>query len=152
MLLRAREKFSRPGPADRCIVLEADGLRLPFEDGTFDAVTVGFGVRNFVDLGAGLREIHRVLRPGGRAVILEFSRPTGPFVSRLYAFYLRRVLPRLGDGVGRRRGAYGYLARTISDFPDPALLAGRVRESGFAACEWTCLTAGIVAIHTAFKS
>jgi demethylmenaquinone methyltransferase/2-methoxy-6-polyprenyl-1,4-benzoquinol methylase len=152
MLLRAREKFSRPGPGDRCIVLEADGLRLPFEDGTFDAVTVGFGVRNFVDLGAGLREIHRVLRPGGRAVILEFSRPTGPFVSRLYAFYLRRVLPRLGDGVGRRRGAYGYLARTISDFPDPALLAGRVRESGFAACEWTCLTAGIVAIHTAFKS
>ena len=116
-----------------------------------DAVFIAFGVRNFVDLDRGLREVHRVLRCGGRLVVLEFSTPTQPFVAGLYRFYLRWLLPRIGDGISRRQGPYGYLARTIAEFPDQAHLAGRIRENGFAACGWKNLTGGIVAIHTAFK-
>jgi demethylmenaquinone methyltransferase/2-methoxy-6-polyprenyl-1,4-benzoquinol methylase len=151
MLVLARAKFARRRLRDRCIVLEADGLRLPFEGGTFDAVTVGFGVRNFANLVSGLQEAHRVLRPGGRLVILEFSRPAGRLVSRLYGFYLQRVLPRLGDGLGGGRGAYRYLARTIADFPEPTMLARQLRDTGFAACDWVRLAGGIVAIHTGRK-
>ena len=151
MLLLAATKFTHENLADRCSVLEADGLRLPFADGTFDGVTVGFGIRNFADLTAGLREIHRVLSRRGRLVVLEFSRPPGRWISRLYGLYLHRVLPRLGDGAGGGGGAYRYLARTIADFPDPAVLAGRIREAGFVTCDWTPLTGGIVAVHTGNK-
>jgi demethylmenaquinone methyltransferase/2-methoxy-6-polyprenyl-1,4-benzoquinol methylase len=148
MLLLAAAKFARNRMGERTILVEADGLCLPFESGTFDAVTVGFGVRNFADLGSGLGEIRRVLRPGGHLVALEFSRPTGRILSRLYGFYLHRVLPRIGECVGGGEGAYGYLANTIAGFPDPAALADRFRDAGFAACDWTHLTGGIVAIHT----
>ncbi len=150
MLARADSKFRRSANGNRCILLEADGLRLPFGNATFDAVTVAFGVRNFSDLQTGLAEIHRVLRPQGRLVVLEFSRPAGPILSRAYGFYLRRILPLLGNGA-TGGGAYTYLARTIADFPEPARLAGRIREAGFGACGWKCLTGGIVAVHTAHK-
>jgi demethylmenaquinone methyltransferase/2-methoxy-6-polyprenyl-1,4-benzoquinol methylase len=149
MLLRARSKFARERGGERCIALEADALCLPFDSGRFDAVTVAFGVRNLADLESGFREMHRVLRPGGRLVVLEFSRPTGPLLSRLYGFYLRRILPRVGDRISRGRGAYGYLARTIGDFPEAAVLALKIREAGFARCDWTSPTGGIVAIHSA---
>ena len=151
MLTLAGPKFVRGGVADRCVAVEGDALRLPFRDGSFDAVTVAFGVRNLVDMSAGLREILRVLTPGGRLVVLEFSRPSGPLLSRAYAFYLKTVVPRLGGGASGRRGAYVYLARTIGDFPEPDLLAGTIRESGFAAVGWQPLTGGIVCLHTAFK-
>jgi len=152
MLTLAERKFVRRGLSGRCVTLEADALRLPFADAAFDAVTIAFGIRNLACLDRGLGEILRVLRPGGRAVILEFSRPTGRLVSRLYGFYLQRVLPRIGDGPGRGGGAYGYLARTIADFPEAETLAGRVRDAGFAACEWSKKSAGIVAIHTGLKA
>ena len=151
MLRRALAKFARRPRADRCRVLEADGPRLPLPDGCMDAVFIAFGVRNFEDLDRGLREVHRVLRSGGRLVVLEFSTPTQPLLAGLYRFYLRWLLPRIGDGIARRQGPYGYLARTIAEFPDQARLAGRIRENGFAACGWKNLTGGIVAIHTAFK-
>jgi demethylmenaquinone methyltransferase/2-methoxy-6-polyprenyl-1,4-benzoquinol methylase len=136
----------------RAVVLQGDGLALPFADATFDGVTVSFGVRNFHDMDAGLREIFRVLRPGGRLVVLEFSAPTAPVIASLYRFYLKRVLPRLGDGVSGKSGPYGYLARTISEFDDPAALAGRMREAGFAGVGWTPITGGIVCLHTAMKA
>jgi len=152
MLTRADRKFRRRGLAGRSCVLEADALRLPFADGAFDAVTVAFGVRNLVDLDAGLREMARVLRPGGTLVVLEFSTPSGPVLSRLYRWYLHRWLPRFGDTVSGESGPYGYLARTIAGFPDPASLAGRIRDAGFAGCEWTTATGGIVALHRAMKA
>lgn len=152
MLELAGRKFRRKRLADRCSVLEADGLRLPFAAASFDAVTIAFGIRNLCDMNLGLREILRVLRPAGRMIVLEFSRPTAPVLSSVYRFYLRRVLPRLGDGVSSTPGPYGYLARTIAEFPDPPSLAGRIREAGFAACGWSVLSGGIVAIHTAHKS
>jgi demethylmenaquinone methyltransferase/2-methoxy-6-polyprenyl-1,4-benzoquinol methylase len=151
MLTLAADKFRRSGVDGRCVVLEGDALRLPFANRSFDAVTVAFGVRNFADMDAGFREIRRVLAPAGRLVVLEFSKPTAPLLKQLYNFYLGRVLPRLGDRVSGHSGPYGYLARTISEFPDPARLAGRIREAGFAACGWQTLSGGIVAIHTAFN-
>jgi demethylmenaquinone methyltransferase/2-methoxy-6-polyprenyl-1,4-benzoquinol methylase len=151
MLRLAGPKLERAGLAEAGLVLEADALRLPLADGSVDAVTVGFGVRNLGDLDAGLREMLRVLRPGGRLVVLEFSTPTAPGLAHLYRLYLRRLLPRLGDRASGRRGPYGYLARTIASWPDAPGLAGRIREAGFAAVGWKLLTGGIVALHTAFK-
>ena len=152
MLARAAPTFRRRGVSARCGLIEADALRLPFCDGCFDGVIVGFGVRNLVDIPAGFREMQRVLRPGGRLVVLEFSQPRVRPLSSLYRLYLKRLLPRLGDGVSGRRGPYGYLARTIREFPEPPVLAGQMRDAGFAAAGWTTLTGGIVAIHTALKS
>jgi demethylmenaquinone methyltransferase/2-methoxy-6-polyprenyl-1,4-benzoquinol methylase len=151
MLVRAQEKFERTRDGGRCLTLEADALRLPFAGESFDAITVAFGVRNLADLATGFHEMHRVLRPGGRLIVLEFSQPTGPVLSRLYGFYLRRILPHIGDGISRGRGAYGYLARTIGGFPEAKVLAARIREAGFSRCDWSCPTGGIVAIHTADK-
>lgn len=152
MLARAAPKFLRKGLSDRCATVEGDALRLPFADGSFDAVTVGFGVRNLADMRTGFSEILRVLAPRGRLVVLEFSRPSGPVLSRLYSFYLRSVVPRLGDGTSEGSGPYAYLARTIGEFPEPDLVAGMIREAGFAAVGWRALTGGIVCLHTALKA
>jgi demethylmenaquinone methyltransferase/2-methoxy-6-polyprenyl-1,4-benzoquinol methylase len=147
MLVRAGGKFERQSLSGRCLTIEADGLRLPFPDHSFDAVTIAFGIRNLESMDRGLAEIHRALRRGGRLVVLEFSQPSGPLLSRLYGFYLRRVMPRLGNGINGRGGAYGYLARTIADFPAPHELADRITAAGFTDCEWERLTGGIVAVH-----
>lgn len=152
MLARAERKFRRRAPAGRCVTVEGDGLRLPFPDATFDGVTVAFGVRNLADVDLGFREMLRVLRPGAALVVLEFSRPTAPVLSSLYRLYLDRVLPRVGDTVSGESGPYGYLARTIAGFPPPDILAGRIRDAGFAACEWRTRTGGIVALHRAFRA
>jgi demethylmenaquinone methyltransferase/2-methoxy-6-polyprenyl-1,4-benzoquinol methylase len=152
MLVAARAKFERHEHGARCRTLEGDALRLPFRAATFDAVTVGFGVRNFADLARGLREIERVLRPGGTLVVLEFSTPRARVLSGLYRFYLKHLLPRLGDALSRERGAYRYLAQSIAAFPEAEALAERIRASGFASCRWRLLCGGIVAIHTALKT
>jgi demethylmenaquinone methyltransferase/2-methoxy-6-polyprenyl-1,4-benzoquinol methylase len=152
MLLRAGSKFRRRAVEGRCIPLESDALRLPFASGCFDAVTVAFGVRNFADLSAGLREILRVLKPAGKLVVLEFSTPTAALLAPAYRFYLRRIVPRLGDRISGRGGPYRHLAESIAEFPEPPILAGRLREAGYAAAGWVTLTGGIVAIHTALKS
>ena len=151
MLLAAGPKFERRGFHERIERVEADGLNLPFPGASFDAVTVAFGVRNLQDMNRGFREMLRVLKPGGKLVVLEFSRPTAPILSGLYRFYLARVLPRIGDGVSGNDGPYRYLARTIADFPAAAELAGSIREAGFAACEWATMSGGVVAAHTAVK-
>jgi demethylmenaquinone methyltransferase/2-methoxy-6-polyprenyl-1,4-benzoquinol methylase len=151
MLLRASRKFDRLGLASRCVPLEADALRLPFTGGTFQAVTVAFGVRNLADMDAGFREMHRVLRPGGRLVVLEFSRPTGPVAARAYGLYLRHLLPRIGRRMSDDGAAYRYLATSIAGFPTPEHVADRIRAAGFADCSFTTRAAGVVAIHTAVR-
>ncbi len=130
----------------------ADAQDLPFPDSSFDVVTVAFGVRNLPDRGANFHEVHRVLRPGGRYVILEFSRPPfGPWRG-LYHFYLRTVIPTLGGALsGGDRESFQYLNDSILRFPDQPALAAELRAAGFSAIDWSDHTGGIVAIHTSIK-
>jgi len=128
----------------------ADGLRLPFADGSFDAVTIAFGFRNLEDRAAGLREIHRVLEPGGVLYLLEFSHPWA-VLAPFYFFYLRHLLPGIAGLVGAPREAYAYLGDSIRAFPNQPRLAALLRECGFAEVGWHDLTGGVVALHEARK-
>jgi demethylmenaquinone methyltransferase / 2-methoxy-6-polyprenyl-1,4-benzoquinol methylase len=125
----------------------ADALRLPYRDETFDGATVGFGVRNLAGLDAGLREMARVLRPGARLVVLEFTTPAWQPFRALYFFYFLRVLPLVGRLVSRHGSAYSYLPESVLGFPEPPELARRMEEAGFASVGWKRLTGGIVALH-----
>jgi len=145
MLDLAREKASRQGATG--VRFEwADALRLPYDDGRFDAVTVGFGVRNLSDLDAGLGELRRVLRPGGRLVILEITQPTKPPLSTFYSLWFDRVVPILGTLAGDPE-AYSYLPESVRSFPAPNGLAEKMDAAGLKGIRWTVLAGGIVAIH-----
>ncbi len=133
-------------------LVEADALNLSFSDASFDLVTIGFGLRNLADYGAGLRECQRVLRPGGRLAVLEFSVPTGAVFRRVYHLYLKRLVPAVGKALSRRKGAYRYLADTVQAFPDQEALGRLIEDSGFAPTRWVNLTGGIVALHLASKA
>jgi demethylmenaquinone methyltransferase / 2-methoxy-6-polyprenyl-1,4-benzoquinol methylase len=128
-----------------------DATRLPFADGSFDAVTVSFGLRNIVDPDAGLREMLRVTRPGGRLVVCEFSSPTWDPFRTVYVEYLMRALPAVARAVSSNPDAYVYLAESIRAWPDQEGLARRVERSGWSRCEWRNLSGGIVALHRARK-
>lgn len=127
--------------------VEGDALRLPFAERSFDAVSIAFGLRNLSSVEGGLKELWRVLKPGGRAAILEFSRPVVPGFRSLFQFYFRRVLPRIGGLISGSRGAYEYLPDSVSRFPDQKQLAAMMREVGFAEIEYQNLTGGIAALH-----
>ena len=141
MLARGRGKATRTRPVG------ADALALPFRDGRFDGAMVAFGVRNLADLDAGLKEAHRVLRPGARFVVLEFTTPRFAPLRALYQFYFRRVLPAIGRAVSKHRDAYSYLPESVNDFPDPDALAGRLARAGFSAVGYELLSGGICAVH-----
>ncbi|TXI36564.1 MAG: demethylmenaquinone methyltransferase [Mycobacterium sp.] len=141
-----RAGASRPVPK-----IAADATRLPFADGVFDAVTISFGLRNIVDHVAGLREMARVTRPGGRLVVCEFSTPTVPGFATLYKEYLMRALPRVATAVSSNPEAYVYLAESIRAWPDQPELAARIESAGWEQVRWRNLTGGIVALHAAVK-
>ena len=141
MLQQAQAKKARN-------LLVGDGLHLPFPGASFDAVTISWGLRNFADRLAGLREMRRVLRPGGRAYVLEFSHPAA-WLAPLYFWYLRRVMPLYAQFITPERGAYEYLGESIRAFPSQPELASLMREAGFASATWTNLTLGIAALHVA---
>ena len=125
----------------------ADALQLPYDGERFDAVTVGFGVRNLADLDRGLREMARVLKPGGRAVILEITQPTRPPLSFFYSLWFDRVVPLLG-AFSSEPEAYSYLPESVRSFPSPAGLAGKMDSAGFERIGYTVLAGGIIAIHS----
>jgi demethylmenaquinone methyltransferase/2-methoxy-6-polyprenyl-1,4-benzoquinol methylase len=127
----------------------ADALRLPFADGVFDAVTVSFGLRNMADTVAALTELRRVVRPGGRLVVCEFSSPVLRPFRFVYLNYLMRALPAIATRVSSNPEAYRYLAESIRAWPDQRTLAALVADAGWGDVEWTNLTGGIVALHRA---
>ena len=141
MLQRARAKKAQN-------LLVGDGLHLPFPAAAFDAVTIAWGLRNFADRLAGLREMRRVLRAGGRAYVLEFSHPP-PWLSPLYFWYMRDVMPKYAQFITPERGAYEYLGDSIRAFPRQPQLADMMLQAGFAASRYTNLSLGIVALHVA---
>ena len=128
-----------------------DGTRLPFADDTFDAVTISFGLRNIVDPDAGLRELRRVTRPGGRLVVCEFSSPTWAPFRTVYLEYLMKALPAGARAVSSSPDAYGYLAEAIRAWPDQTGLAGRLQEARWRDVRWRDLSGGIVALHHGTK-
>ncbi len=146
MLRRGATKSARVRPA------AADALRLPFEDAVFDGATVGFGVRNLMDLDRGLVEAARVLRPGARFVVLEFSTPRHQPMRAMYLGYFRHVLPLVGRLVSKHRSAYDWLPASVLAFPEPDELARRMEASGFETVRWRSLWGGIVAIHTGVRT
>ena len=126
-----------------------DGTRLPFADGTFDAVTISFGLRNIVDPAAGLREMRRVTRPGGRLVVCDFSHPVWAPLRRVYLEYLMKALPAVARAVSSSPDAYVYLAESIRAWPDQRGLAALLEEAGWRSPQWRDLSGGIVALHRA---
>lgn len=145
MLRLGRGKSARVAP------VTADALELPFPDRRFNGATVGFGVRNLMDLDRGLREAARVLKLGARLVVLEFTTPRWQPLRALYFFYFRRVLPLIGRLVSKHRTAYSYLPESVLAFPEPEALAERMREAGFAEVRWEGLLGGICAVHVGVR-
>jgi demethylmenaquinone methyltransferase/2-methoxy-6-polyprenyl-1,4-benzoquinol methylase len=145
MLARGRRKHARLAPVG------ADALALPFADRAFDGALVAFGVRNLVDLDAGLREAARVLKPGARFVVLELSTPRFAPLRALYLLYFQRLLPAVGRAVSKHRDAYSYLPESVREFPDPDALAARLAAAGFADVGYDRLTGGICAVHHATR-
>jgi demethylmenaquinone methyltransferase / 2-methoxy-6-polyprenyl-1,4-benzoquinol methylase len=143
MLRAGRAKL----PGRRILPGCADALNLPLPDASIDGAMVGFGIRNLSDVDAGLRELARVLRPGGRLVILEFTTPRRQPFRALYLWYFRQVLPRVGRVISGHDSAYSYLPASVLQFPEPPELAERLAAAGFSAARWQRLTGGIVAVH-----
>jgi demethylmenaquinone methyltransferase/2-methoxy-6-polyprenyl-1,4-benzoquinol methylase len=144
----SKDKASQNGNTPRWI--EADALRLPFPDQHFDLVTSAFGFRNLADYDAGLREIVRVLRPGGECGILDFSEPKGT-IGNLYRFYFKQVLPRVGTMLSGVRGPYAYLPNSVEHFPEPQEMLARMRQAGFREATWTPYTFGIAGLYRGRK-
>ena len=146
MLGLAREKSDRLGMSD--VEFEwADALDLPYRDRSFDAVTVGFGARNLADLPRGIAEMARVLRPGGRLVILEITQPRRPPLSYFYGLWFDRLVPALG-GLAGDSAAYSYLPQSVRSFPPPEGLAALMDAAGLRRIRWLLLAGGIIAIHS----
>lgn len=148
MLDLARKKAAGDFPSAR--FEWADALQLPYDAGRFDAVTVGFGIRNFADRDRGLLEMARVLRPGGRLVILEITQPRRPPLSTFYSLWFDRIVPRLGSLAGDPE-AYSYLPESVRSFPGPRELAEKMDSAGFTRIRWTILAGGIIAIHSGIR-
>lgn len=151
MLQVGRKKMLDRNVADKIVLQLADSENLPFEENKFDAVTVGFGVRNFEHLERGLEEIFRVLRPGGVAVILEFSRPRKFPFKQGYNFYFKFILPKIGRIVSSDKTAYTYLPESVEAFPDGEDFLRILRDVGFKQTQCKSLTFGISSIYTGIK-
>ncbi|MBI4574621.1 MAG: bifunctional demethylmenaquinone methyltransferase/2-methoxy-6-polyprenyl-1,4-benzoquinol methylase UbiE [candidate division NC10 bacterium] len=151
MIALAEAKVANARLTDRIRLHVAPAEALPFPDESFDAVTVAFGLRNLPDRQRGLREMRRVVRGGGRAVVLEFTTPPGRLFREVYLWYFHRLLPWIGRLVSGHPSAYSYLPASVADFPSPEGLAAWMRHAGFSEVYYRLMTGGIVAIHVGRK-
>lgn len=151
MLAQGRDRMINAGKLERSSFVQADAEALPFADDSFDCMTIGFGLRNVRDKPRALASMLRVLKPGGRLLVLEFSKPVNPVLSRLYDTYSFEVLPRMGQMVAGDAESYRYLAESIRMHPGQDELKGMMDSAGFERTQYYNLTGGIVAVHRGYK-
>jgi demethylmenaquinone methyltransferase / 2-methoxy-6-polyprenyl-1,4-benzoquinol methylase len=151
MLAVGRDRLLDLGFVGNADCLVADAERLPFDDNSFDCLTIGFGLRNVTDKAAALRSMHRVLKPGGQLLVLEFSTPVAPGLKPIYDAYSFNVLPLLGRFVAQDAASYRYLAESIRMHPNQETLLEMLRDAGFGQTRYHNLTGGIVALHRGYK-
>ena len=152
MLNVGRDKLLDHGYQGNLEFVQADAQYLPFPDDSFDCVSIAFGLRNVTDKALALRSMLRVLKPGGRLLVLEFSKPVNPLLEKAYDSYSFRVLPFMGRLVAGDSDSYQYLAESIRMHPDQDTLLGMLEDAGFVNCEYHNLTGGVVALHRGFKA
>ncbi len=151
MLRVGRARLVDKGIVGNVEYVQANAECLPFPDNSFDCITIAFGLRNVTDKDAALASMFRVLKPGGRLLILEFSKPIAPGLSPLYDFYSFKILPFMGKVIANDSESYRYLAESIRMHPDQETLKGMMENAGFERCDYNNLTGGIVALHRGFK-
>lgn len=152
MLEVGKQKVVKKGLADTIEMVVGDSENLPFEDNTFDAITVAFGVRNFENLNAGLAEMNRVLKPGGKLIVLEFSHPKSFPFKQIYWAYFNHILPFFGRMVSKDASAYTYLPESVKQFPDGNAFIERLNQTGYQNPTQRQLTFGIASIYAAVKN
>lgn len=151
MLAHGRVKVAKRGLQERVTLQRADSADLPFADDSFDAVTVAFGVRNFEDLERGIAEMRRVLQPGGRLFVLEFSKPKNTLLGALFRFYFHRVMPFIGRLISRDKAAYSYLPKSVDAFPEGTAFLRIMEQAGLDEATATPLTGGIATLYVGRK-
>ena len=152
MLEVGRDRLIDKGAIGNIEVVQADAQSLPFEDNSIDCITIAFGLRNVTDKDMALRSMLRVLRPGGRLLVLEFSKPGSPLLGKIYDQYSFQILPAMGRLIAQDADSYRYLAESIRKHPGQETLLGMMEEAGFMECRYHNMTGGIVAVHQGFKA
>lgn len=151
MLQVGRERLEDAGIIGNLECIQADAENLPFESNYFDCVSIAFGLRNVTNKAAAIKSMYRVLKPGGKLLILEFSHPQTPLINKLYDLYSFNIIPKLGELIANDRDSYQYLVESIRMHPDQETLKAMMQESGFEDVEYFNLNGGIVALHKGFK-
>lgn len=151
MLALGRDQLVNKGCAGNTAVAQADAQYLPFADGSFDCITIGFGLRNVTDKAKALRSMHQCLKENGRLLVLEFSKPIDPTLQKVYDQYSFSLLPKIGKWIADDEESYRYLAESIRMHPDQDSLKEMILDSGYSKCEYHNFTGGIVALHVATK-
>ncbi len=151
MLNVGRDKLRDKGLVQNIEYVQANAQYLPFEDNTFDVITIAFGLRNVTDKDMALRSMYRVLKPGGRLLVLEFSKPEHDIINKVYDFYSFNILPKIGDIVAKDGESYQYLAESIRMHPDQETLKSMMDDAGFEQTSYKNLTDGVVALHKGYK-
>ena len=151
MLKIGRNKLINAGCSNQILCTLGDAQYLPFPENTFDCITIAFGLRNVTDKDMALRSMYRILKPGGRLLILEFSKPSNPLLKKAYDFYSFSLLPKIGGLVANDSQSYQYLAESIRMHPDQSTLKAMLKKANFVDVEYYNMTGGIVALHRGFK-